>query len=150
GPACCCIRGRSDEVTRRVSHVGWAVPTISKRNVKTESHARVMVGIATLLSERQLVKLWYHKIDESRRRVLEVSAQQETTIGRAAGSTLVLPRPLVSRRCAVVRRGGAAFELESIGLKSCVLGDAGVLVCQRMRFAAGAPLRIWPYTISIE
>ena len=49
------------------------------------------------------MKVWYNKVNESRRSMLDVD-QPEITVGRDPGNTLVLQSPLVSRRHAVVRR----------------------------------------------
>ena len=48
------------------------------------------------------MKIWFNKINESRRNVVEVSGSQ-ITIGRDASNTVCLQSPLVSRQHAVVR-----------------------------------------------
>ena len=50
------------------------------------------------------MKIWFNKINESRRNVVEVSGSQ-ITIGRDASNTVCLQSPLVSRQHAVVRVG---------------------------------------------
>ncbi|MCE9547533.1 MAG: Flp pilus assembly complex ATPase component TadA, partial [Planctomycetia bacterium] len=95
------------------------------------------------------LKVWYNKISESRRNVLEV-AGGELRIGRVAGNDLMLPSPLVSRHHAVVRWLDGKLELENVGLNSCLVGDTEVLGGQTATFAPGAKVRIWPYTLTFE
>ena len=81
--------------------------------------------------------------------MLEVDGP-EIHIGRDPANTVVLSSPLVSRRHAVVRAVDGQLELENVGLNSCLVGDAEVLGGQRVRFEAGAKIRIWPYTLTFE
>ena len=85
------------------------------------------------------MKVWFNKVNESRRAMLDL-AGPEITIGRDATNQVVLSSPLVSRRHAVVRTLSGDpqhMELENVGLNSCVVGDAEVLGGQRVPFAAG-------------
>ena len=69
------------------------------------------------------MKIWFNKINESRRSIFEVEDKDENglpldvevTIGRDVDNMLVLESPLVSRFHAVVRRKDNIFELENIG-----------------------------------
>ena len=65
------------------------------------------------------MKIWYNKLNESRRTVVEVQAA-EVFLGRDRANTVVLDSPLVSRRHAVVRLAGDKLHLENVGLNSCV------------------------------
>ncbi|MFM9118653.1 MAG: ATPase, T2SS/T4P/T4SS family [Planctomycetota bacterium] len=96
------------------------------------------------------MKIWYNKINESRRTSLDFS-KVEIQIGRDTTNDLVLNSPLVSRRHAIVRRlDGNQLELENVGVNSCLVGDTEVLGGDRVKFAPTVKLRIWPYTISFE
>lgn len=95
------------------------------------------------------MKIWYNRINESRRAMVEVAAS-EVTIGREPGNHVVLESPLVSRRHAVVRLADGKLALENVGLNSCVVGDEEVLGGQTAIFEAGTKVRIWPFTLSFE
>jgi Flp pilus assembly CpaF family ATPase len=95
------------------------------------------------------MKVWYNKVNESRRAMLEVEGP-EIHIGRDAGNDVVLQSPLVSRRHAIVRKLEGKLELENVGLNSCLVGDAEVLGGQRVALEPGVKIRIWPYTLSFE
>ncbi len=95
------------------------------------------------------MKVWYNKVNESRRSVLEVDST-EVTIGRDPSNTLCLQSPLVSRRHAVVRMVDDKLHLENVGLNSCVVDDEEVLGGQTAVFTPGAKIRIWPYTLTFE
>ncbi|MDA1018282.1 MAG: ATPase, T2SS/T4P/T4SS family [Planctomycetota bacterium] len=95
------------------------------------------------------MKVWYNRISESRRSMVEVGGT-EFRIGRDDVNDIVLASPLVSRQHAVVRIQDDQFELENVGLNSCLVGDTEVLGGQTASFAPGAKIRIWPYTLSFE
>ena len=95
------------------------------------------------------MKVWYNKINESRRSMAEVSAA-ELTIGRDPDNTVQLQSPLVSRRHAVVRRQNGKLCLENLGLNSCIVGDDEVLGGRSVVFEPGAKVRIWPFTLTFE
>ena len=104
------------------------------------------------------MKIWFNKINESRRSIFEVEDKDENglpldvevTIGRDVDNMLVLESPLVSRFHAVVRRKNNIFELENIGLNVCMIGDTEIGVGELAQFDTGMPVRIWPYTLSFE
>ena len=104
------------------------------------------------------MKIWFNKINESRRSIFEVEDKDangdpielEVTIGRDPSNMLVLESPLVSRRHAVVRRSGSHFELENVGLNICMVGETDVGVGETIEFDSGMPVRVWPYTLSFE
>ncbi|MCA9172735.1 MAG: FHA domain-containing protein, partial [Planctomycetales bacterium] len=93
------------------------------------------------------MKIWFNKVNESRRSVVELDVQ-ELHIGRDATNDVVLRSPLVSRRHAVVRRvsGDGQLELENVGVNSCVVGETEVLGGERVTFEPSVKVRIWPYT----
>ena len=95
------------------------------------------------------MKVWYNKVNESRRSVLEVDST-EVTIGRDPSNTVCLQSPLVSRRHAVVRMVDGKLHLENVGLNSCVVDDEEVLGGQTAVFTPGAKIRVWPYTLTFE
>jgi Flp pilus assembly CpaF family ATPase len=97
------------------------------------------------------MKIWFNKVNESRRSVVELDAQ-ELHIGRDATNDVVLRSPLVSRHHAVVRRvnGNGQLELENVGVNSCVVGETEVLGGERVTFEPSVKVRIWPYTISFD
>ncbi|GAB6165565.1 hypothetical protein JCM19992_15650 [Thermostilla marina] len=96
------------------------------------------------------MKIWYNRINDSRRTVLEVDAD-EISIGRDATNTVVLPSPLVSRRHAMVQLlEDGRLRLENVGLNSCVVGDEELLGGQSAVFEPGTKVRIWPFTLTFE
>jgi len=95
------------------------------------------------------MKIWYNKINESRRTLVE-SDLPEITIGRDPSNSVVLASPLVSRRHAKVWKNGKQLVLENLGLNSCVVGDEEVLGQQRAEFSPGTAVRIWPFTITFQ
>ncbi|MBN2024813.1 MAG: Flp pilus assembly complex ATPase component TadA [Pirellulales bacterium] len=95
------------------------------------------------------MKVWFNRINESRRSVVEVD-ESEVTIGRDPANTIVLRSPLVSRRHAVVRRDDGRFVLENVGLNGCVVGEVEVLGGQTAAFEPGAKIRVWPFTLTFE
>lgn len=96
------------------------------------------------------MKIWYNRINESRRTMIEVDAT-EVWIGRDSSNTVVLPSPLVSRRHAVVRMlDDGRLQLENLGLNSCLVGDEEVLGGQSVIFTPGTKVRIWPFTLTFE
>jgi Flp pilus assembly CpaF family ATPase len=104
------------------------------------------------------LKIWFNKINESRRSIFEIEDKDENdnaidveiTIGRDPSNMLVLESPLVSRRHAVVRKIDNHFEIENVGLNVCMVAEADVGVGETVTFQSGTPVRIWPYTLSFE
>jgi Flp pilus assembly CpaF family ATPase len=95
------------------------------------------------------MKIWYNKVNESRRNAVEV-LDAEVTVGRDPSNSVVLQSPLVSRRHAVVRIADGKLLLENVGLNSCLVGDEEVLGGQTAVFDAGTKVRIWPFTLTFE
>jgi Flp pilus assembly CpaF family ATPase len=95
------------------------------------------------------MKIWFNKLHESRRSVVELTAP-EISIGRDASCDVVLASPLVSRRHAIVRIHDGRLELENVGLNSCLVGSTEVFGGQVVPFGLGDRLRIWPFTITFE
>ncbi len=97
------------------------------------------------------MKIWFNKINESRRSMVELEAD-EVQIGRDVSNSVVLRSPLVSRHHAVVRRadGNGQLELENVGVNSCLVGETEVLGGERIKFDITVKVRIWPYTLSFE
>ena len=95
------------------------------------------------------MKIWFNKINESRRTMIEVP-DGEITIGRDPANVVCLQSPLVSRVHAVVRPSNGKLMLENVGLNSCVVGDEEVLGGQSAVFEPGAKVRIWPFTLTFE
>jgi len=95
------------------------------------------------------MRIWFNKIHDSRRALLEVSGD-EVTIGRERGNTLVLSSPLVAKQQAVVKRVAGVLTLENLGINSCLVGEAEVLGGQSHPIQAGDTVRIWPFTITFE
>lgn len=95
------------------------------------------------------MKIWYNKINESRRSMVEITTP-EISIGRDPGNSVVLHSPLVSRRHAVVRSHDGKLYLENVGLNSCAVGDEEVLGGQTAAFEPGTKVRIWPFTLTFE
>ncbi|MBI1900248.1 MAG: Flp pilus assembly complex ATPase component TadA [Planctomycetia bacterium] len=95
------------------------------------------------------MKVWYNKVNESRRALVE-SDKPEVTIGRDADNLVVLKSPLVSRHHAVVRSSNGQLQLENVGLNSCLVGEQEVLGGEKVEFLPGVKVRIWPYTLTFE
>jgi pilus assembly protein CpaF len=95
------------------------------------------------------MKIWYNKISESRRSMVEVAAS-EVTIGRDPSNAVVLQSPLVSRVHAVVRLVDGKLQLQNVGLNSCIVGEEEVLGGQTAFFEPGTKVRIWPFTLTFE
>ncbi|MEN6493290.1 MAG: ATPase, T2SS/T4P/T4SS family [Thermoguttaceae bacterium] len=95
------------------------------------------------------MRIWYNKVHESRRLMVEVH-DAEVTIGRDPTNTVVLQSPLVSRRHVVVRLLNGQLQLENVGLNSCVVGEEEVLGGQTAVFFPGTKVRLWPYTLTFE
>ena len=95
------------------------------------------------------MKVWFNKVQDSRRSMVEVS---ETTIhiGRDQANTIVLQSPLVSKRHAIVTQDNGQLRLENVGINGCLVGDVEVLGGQSIEFTPGQPIRIWPYTLTFE
>ena len=104
------------------------------------------------------MKIWFNRINDSRRSVFEIEDKNENgdfvdidvTIGRDPSNMLVLDSPLVSRSHARIRRKGEVFEFENVGLNACMVGEADVGVGQTVIFDSAAQIRIWPYSLSLE
>ena len=95
------------------------------------------------------MKIWFNKVNESRRSVVE-AGEPVITIGRDPANVVCLQSPLVSRQHAVVRAIDGKLQLENIGLNSCVVGDEEVLGGQSAMFAPGTKVRIWPFSLTFE
>jgi len=96
------------------------------------------------------LKIWFNKIHDSRRAMIEVADGAEISIGRDTSNTLVLKSPLVSKRQALVIRDNGQFRLTNVGINSCVVGEAEVLGGETRTFSLGETVRIWPYTLNFE
>jgi Flp pilus assembly CpaF family ATPase len=95
------------------------------------------------------LKIWFNKIHESRRSMIEIETDA-ITIGRDPENDVVLPSPLVSRHHAVVRMQDGQLLLENVGLNSCIVGEVEVSGSQTVAFEPGAKVRIWPFTLTFE
>jgi len=95
------------------------------------------------------MKIWFNKISESRRSMVEVT-DSVITIGRDPASSICLQSPLVSRRHAVVRVNADELHLENVGMNSCLVGEEEVLGGQTATFTPGTKVRIWPFTLTFE
>src|SRR5688500_730918 len=96
------------------------------------------------------MKVWYNKIHDSRRAMIEVADGKEISIGRDGGNTLTLKSPLVSKRQAIVERVNGKLKLTNVGINSCMVGDEEVLGGETREFSVGETVRIWPYTVNFE
>ncbi len=96
------------------------------------------------------MKIWFNKINESRRSMVEVDRIGSHRSAATRTNTVCLQSPLVSRRHAVVRLLNGKLQLENVGLNSCVVGDEEVLGGQTAEFEPGAKVRIWPFTLTFE
>lgn len=95
------------------------------------------------------MRIWYNRINEGRRTVVETEAE-EIRFGRDPECEVILKSPLVSRCHAVVRVHDEKLELENLGVNSCLVGDNEILGGQSAIFDPHTKVRIWPFTISFE
>jgi len=95
------------------------------------------------------MKVWYNKIHESRRSLLETE-EEVLHVGRDPANTLVLKSPLVAKRQAIIRRSDGKLVLENVGLNSCMVGDRELMGGEWTQFPAGETVRIWPFTLTFE
>jgi Flp pilus assembly CpaF family ATPase len=95
------------------------------------------------------MKVWYNKIHDSRRSMIEVE-DGEISLGRDPDNTIVLKSPLVSKRQAVVARSNGKFVLTNVGINSCLVGETEVAGGESREFTIGETVRIWPYTVNFE
>jgi len=95
------------------------------------------------------VKIWYNKVNESRRTLFETEAI-EVTIGRDNDNDIVLRSPLISRQHAIIRLRDGQLSVQNVGLNSCLVGDRELLGGEEAAFTPGIKLRIWPYTLTFE
>ncbi|MCA9105644.1 MAG: ATPase, T2SS/T4P/T4SS family [Pirellulaceae bacterium] len=97
-----------------------------------------------------LTKIWFNKLNESRRSSVEVRGH-EISLGRDPDCDVVLRSPLVSRRHAVIRKlDDGMLELHNTGVNSCLVGETEIQGGQRVVFSNETKVRIWPFTISFE
>ncbi len=95
------------------------------------------------------MKVWYNKIHDSRRTMVEI-ADPVIRIGRDQGNTIVLSSPLVSKRHAIVTQQNGKLRLENVGINGCMVGETEVLGGQSLDFTPGQQVRIWPYSLTFE
>jgi Flp pilus assembly CpaF family ATPase len=95
------------------------------------------------------MKVWYNRIHDSRRMMVEVEAAT-IHIGRDPGNTIVLQSPLVSKRHAIVTQQDGTLRLENVGINGCMVGETEVLGGQSVEFSPGQQVRIWPYSLTFE
>ncbi|HLJ12734.1 MAG TPA: ATPase, T2SS/T4P/T4SS family [Planctomycetaceae bacterium] len=95
------------------------------------------------------MKVWYNKIHESRRTMVEI-ADPVIDIGRDLSNRIVLLSPLVSKRHAIVTQQNGKLRLENVGINGCMVGETEVLGGQSIEFSPGQQVRIWPYSLTFE
>ena len=95
------------------------------------------------------MKIWFNKIHDSRRSMVEIEDDQ-ISIGRDASNKLVLKSPLVSKKQAIIERSNGKLKLTNVGINSCMVGDNEVLGGEEREFTIGETVRIWPYTVNFE
>ncbi len=95
------------------------------------------------------MKVWYNKIHDSRRTMVEI-ADPQIHIGRDLANSIVLNSPLVSKRHAIVTQQNGKLRLENVGINGCMVGETEVLGGQTLEFTPGQQVRIWPYSLTFE
>jgi Flp pilus assembly CpaF family ATPase len=95
------------------------------------------------------MKVWYNKIHDSRRTMVEI-AEPVIRIGRDGSNTIVLQSPLVSKHHAIVTQQNGKLKLENVGINGCMVGETEVLGGQSLEFTPGQQVRIWPYSLTFE
>ena len=95
------------------------------------------------------MKIWYNKIHDSKRSMLDTEAE-EIKVGRDPSNTLILKSPLVSKFQVIIRKLNNEYQLENVGINSCMIGDREVLGGETTKFAVGEVVRVWPYTLTFE
>lgn len=95
------------------------------------------------------MKVWFNKVNDSRRTMVEVG-DPTIRIGRDPSNTIVLSSPLVSKKHAIVTQQNGKLRLENVGINGCMVGETEVLGGQSVEFVPGQQVRIWPYSLTFE
>ena len=95
------------------------------------------------------MKVWYNNILEARRYVATVSGDR-VRIGREARNDIVLNSPFVADEAAVLQRRGAAWELVALGMNGCEVARQPVRFGERCAITPQSPIRIFPFTLTLE
>ncbi len=61
------------------------------------------------------MKVWFNKVHDSRRTLVETE-DTVVRIGRDGANTIVLQSPLVSKKQAIVRRENGRLRIENVGI----------------------------------
>ena len=95
------------------------------------------------------MKVWFNKVNESRRQSIETE-DATISVGRDRSNVLTLQSPLVSKRQAVVTRDNGLLKFENIGINSCMVGDTEVMGGETIDFSPGETVRVGPFTMTFE
>jgi pilus assembly protein CpaF len=95
------------------------------------------------------MKVWFNKVNESRRQSIETE-DPTISVGRDRANVLTLQSPLVSKRQAVVTRDNGVLKFENVGINSCMVGDTEVMGGETIDFSPGETVRVGPFTLTFE
>ncbi len=95
------------------------------------------------------MKVWFNKVNESRRQSIETE-DATISVGRDRANVLILQSPLVSKRQAVVTRDNGLLKFENVGINSCMVGDTEVMGGETIDFSPGETVRVGPFTLTFE
>ena len=95
------------------------------------------------------MKVWFNKVNESRRQSIETE-DATISVGRDRSNVLTLQSPLVSKRQAVVTRDNGLLKFENVGINSCMVGDTEVMGGETIDFSPGETVRVGPFTLTFE
>src|SRR5262249_10130392 len=118
------IRTESPSPPRRAPAVEFSAGTGHSAPQPRSRQDQILIRGAP--HKKRLMKVWYNKIHDSRRTMVEV-AESLITIGRDSANTIVLQSPLVSKKHAVITQKNGTLRLENVGINGCMVGDVEVL-----------------------
>ncbi len=95
------------------------------------------------------MKVWYNNVLASNRYVAHINGDR-LSVGRGPENDIVLDSPFVADRAAVIRRRDDIWEVMALGLNGCVVGQERVAPGKRLRFAINQPIRIFPFSLSLQ
>ena len=98
---------------------------------------------------RGSMKVWYNNVLASNRYVATISGSR-FKVGRGPENDIVLDSPFVADHAVDVRRRDDCWEVMSLGMNGCTVGDHRVALGERFRFNADQPIKVFPFELSLQ
>ena len=95
------------------------------------------------------MQLWYNNILDNSRYVVDVRGNR-VRIGRNSDNDVVLNSPFVAGEALVLSKRGTEWELLTLGLYGCKVGDREVRGGERCVLAGGQEIKLYPFTLTLE